>query len=106
MAKYKLLINDDSFHDSDVALIDDEKIICVLETERISKHKHAMYEKADACADYVKKQYNLKDEEVEIIKNIIESTAYEVSDCFYSFGQNCRYQDLRLLQIYKNNFIF
>jgi len=69
MSKYKLLINDDSFHDSDVALIDDEKMICVLETERVSKHKHAMYEKGDACADYVKKQYNLKDEDVEIVRH-------------------------------------
>ena len=69
MAKYKLLINDSSLHDSDVALIDDEKIVCVLETERVSKHKHAMYERADACVDYIKKQYNLKDEDVEVVSD-------------------------------------
>ena len=67
MPKYKLIVNDNSLHDSDVALIDDEKIVCVLETERVSKHKHAMFERAGACVDYVKKQYNLKDEDVEIV---------------------------------------
>ena len=70
MKKYKLIINDLSDHDSDVALIDNNNLICVLETERVSKHKHSVFEKADDyLVDYIKKVYNIADDELEIIKN-------------------------------------
>ena len=49
--KYTLLIDDDTIHDGCVALLDNEKILCVLENERVTKHKHANYERCDSIID-------------------------------------------------------
>lgn len=68
--KYTLLIEDTTLHDGTVALLDDEKILCILENERVTKHKHATYEKCDEIIDYVLNSYNLKKEDVNIVHGI------------------------------------
>ena len=68
--KYTLLIDDDTMHDGCVALLDNEKIICILENERVTKHKHALCEKCDAIIDYILNCYNIKKEEVNIVHGL------------------------------------
>ena len=68
--KYTLIIEDDTIHDGGVVLLDDKKILCILENERVTKHKHAVYEKCDEIIDYVLNSYNLKREEVNIVHGI------------------------------------
>lgn len=70
MKKYTLLVEEDTIHDSDVVLLDDKKILCILENERVTKHKHAVYEKCDTIIDYVLKRYNIGKDEVNIVKGI------------------------------------
>lgn len=69
--KYTLLVEDDSFHEGAVALLDDKKILCILENERITKHKHAVFEtNVTETIDYVKRSYQIKDEDLNIVRNI------------------------------------
>ena len=42
--KYTLLIEENTIHDGGIILLDNEKILCILENERVTKHKHAVYE--------------------------------------------------------------
>lgn len=68
--KYTLLIDDDTIHDGCVALLDDEKILCVLENERVTKHKHANYERCDSIIDYVTGCYGIKKEDLTVLHGI------------------------------------
>lgn len=70
MKKYTMLIEDDTVHDGDIVLLDDKKIICILENERITKHKHAVCEKCDAIIDYVANRYNIKKDNINIVRGI------------------------------------
>lgn len=69
--KYTLLVEDDSFHEGAVALLDREKILCVLENERVSKHKHAVFEHdVNETIDYIKRVYNIKDEDLHVTRSV------------------------------------
>lgn len=69
--KYTLLVEDNTMHDGDVLLLDDKQILCVLENERVTKHKHAMYECCDNdVIHYIKDSYGIKDEDLEVVRGI------------------------------------
>lgn len=78
--KYTLVKYNKSLHDSDAVLIDNNHIICILEKERVSKHKHAMYEfNDDLLVDYIKKEYNIDENELGV---------FDVSDVSLKYHQH------------------
>lgn len=68
--KYTLLVEDDTIHDGDVVLMDDKQILCVLENERVTKHKHAVYEKCDEIVDYVANCYGIDRKDLDVVHGV------------------------------------
>ena len=69
--KYTLLVEDDSFHEGTVALFDNQQILCILENERVTKHKHAVFESnVTETIDYIKRSYQIKDEDLNIVRGL------------------------------------
>lgn len=73
--KYTMIIEDDTIHDGDIVLLDNQKIMCILENERVTKHKHAVYEKCDAIIDYVANCYGIDKNDINIMHGI--NTTYK-----------------------------
>jgi carbamoyltransferase len=66
MTKYTLLLEENS-NDGAAVLLDDKGIVCILENERVTKHKHSAFEKCDdTIINYVLDKFNLTREEVQI----------------------------------------
>lgn len=89
--KYTLLLEDKTMHDGGAVLLDGEKILCILENERITKHKHAVYEKCDEIVDYIINSYNIDRNDISIIHdkiNIPYSNHHELhaASTYYSSG--------------------
>lgn len=58
----KVIENFETNHDTCSAIIQDNELLCILETERVSKHKHANFENpAIELTPYLLNQYKIKD---------------------------------------------
>ena len=55
-----IIINKETQHDTCIALIKDNKLECILETERVTKHKHAEFDQPEnELIPYIINKYNL-----------------------------------------------
>ena len=68
--KYTLLIEENTIHDGGIILLDNEKILCILENERVTKHKHAVYESCDEIVDYIAKSYNINKDDITVMHGL------------------------------------
>lgn len=72
-----IVVNKETQHDTCVGLIKNNKLECILETERVSKHKHAEFDQPEyELISYIKNKYKLNDNVIIYDEKVLNEYKY------------------------------